>query len=334
MRALTFVAATGVVRRAWPRRLYVSASPAIDTTLTLIDVHLRDVLKWPDMQMAVLFSPGRPQKKPVLQLIRTGGETTGYAKVGWNDLTRSLVRAEAETLGTLQAAHPSTFTVPHLLHHGAWGQLELLVVGAQTKRASQFGQSVPQTLPLEATRELVTLGPQRRETLAESPYWLSRTAEVERLTAASAPAGSLPALLLKTIGARHGEAELDFGFAHGDWVPWNMAETKNGLFVWDWERCESSAPVGLDAIHFLFQLYLNFKKQSSASAVEETLSTGSRILPSLGVDAAQTQLLLLLHLLQITLRLEVGRAGGIGGVIPAERYRRALEALELRWKGR
>lgn len=331
MRTLTFAAAVGVIRRAWPHRLYVSASPGTDTADPLIDVYLRNVLGWPDLQVAVLFSPGRPQKKPVLQLIRTGGETRGYAKVGWNDLTRGLVRAEAETLAGLQATRPSTFSVPNLIHLGACGDLELLVVAAQPRRAWYFRrETVPRSLPLEATCELTTLGPRKRETLIESRYWAARTAELARLTAVSALAGALPGLLLETIGSRYGNAELDFGFAHGDWVPWNMAETRDGLFVWDWERCEPSAPVGLDAMHFLFQLYLNFRKHSPATAVEESLSAGRRVLPTLGVDAAQAQLLLLLHLLQITLRLEEGRAGGIGGVIPAERYRRALDAIEVR----
>jgi hypothetical protein len=103
------------------------------------------------------------------------------------------------------------------------------------------------------------------------------------------------------------------------------------LEVWDWERSERAAPLGLDAITFLFQAELNLRKQPPAGAVACALARAGPVLRQLSLPEQLAPTLLCLHLLQITLRLEQGRAGGIGGVIASDRYHAALRALQARW---
>jgi hypothetical protein len=325
-------ASAGLLRRTWPNRVYVSLPRDAEPRLPLVESHLRGVLGWPELEVAVLFSPGRPQKKPVLQLI-LDGVTRAYAKVGWNELTRALVRTESRVLASLHAeSPPSSFRVPRMLYTGGCGELELVVVEAPAGRLwYDPRRRAPRSLPVDATRELASLAPTRRRPLAQSGFLAGRRREVEELAPGR---DALPCSLLDLIETEGAGSELDFGFAHGDWVPWNMARTRGGLVVWDWERAEPSAPVGLDAVHFLFQLHLNFRKRSPADAVDGTLRGARHLLPRLGVDARTAPLLLLLHLLQMTIRLEQGRDGGIGGVIPSERYRRSVDAFEQRARRR
>ena len=44
-----------------------------------------------------------------------------------------------------------------------------------------------------------------------------------------------------------------FSFAHGDFTPWNMAEIKNGLYVYDFEYCMRLTVPYIDYFHFICQ---------------------------------------------------------------------------------
>jgi aminoglycoside phosphotransferase (APT) family kinase protein len=50
------------------------------------------------------------------------------------------------------------------------------------------------------------------------------------------------------VDARRGE-----GFAHGDFAPWNLLETDQGLVLLDWESAREDAPPFFDLCHFLVQ---------------------------------------------------------------------------------
>ncbi|MBW3090922.1 phosphotransferase [Bifidobacterium miconisargentati] len=54
------------------------------------------------------------------------------------------------------------------------------------------------------------------------------------------------------IGRYEGE-EVDFGFHHGDFTPWNIADTPEGIAVFDFEYAKRTYPPYLDACHFYMQ---------------------------------------------------------------------------------
>jgi hypothetical protein len=97
--------------------------------------------------------------------------------------------------------------------------------------------------------------------------------------------------------------------------------------VWDWEWSLASAPVGLDALQWLFQVALNLRRAEPAVAVDQALAAASQALPRIGVRAEAARPLLALHLIEAILRLEEGRAGGVGHVISTDRYDRAATTL-------
>ncbi len=87
--------------------------------------------------------------------------------------------------------------------------------------------------------------------LAASEYWprlmarLDGAGEGAEQTALRSALGDLADLA--------GATTLSFGSWHGDWTAWNMASTRDGLLVWDWERFTAPAPVGYDALHCWLQ---------------------------------------------------------------------------------
>ena len=286
----------------------------------VIEDHVQEVLGR-EVLASIFFQTGRPQKKPVLQLFTPAGDVAGYAKVGWNDVTRRLVVREADALERVlpQLRATSAFGVAEVLYRGQWQGRELVIVAALPGLSTRMVDQ----LPIEATDMVPQLGEVRLCRLAGSDYWC----DPER--APAAVRNRYHATARRRRRSWHSRpTRSEVGFCHGDWVPWNMARDAGGrLVVWDWEWSLASAPVGLDALQWLFQVALNLRHAEPAVAVDLALAAAGPVLPRLGVQAETARPLLALHLIEVILRLEEGRAGGVGNVISTDRYDRAATTL-------
>ncbi len=118
----------------------------------------------------------------------------------------------------------------------------------------------------------------------------------ERLTAAAG-----------RISRAHGQERLEFGRWHGDLVPWNLASLGAKLYAWDWESSAASAPVGLDAVHFGFQLAFVTGRLPLAESVRRAADAARPALTTLGVPASAQGMLSELHLLELAVRHEEAR---------------------------
>lgn len=301
------------------RILSERAGPAIgDEDDALIETQLRRIVGQPVVS-SIFFQTGRPQKKPVLQLITAQGVSLAFAKVGWNDLTRGLIRTEAAALRDVQAARldEGELTTARVLHEGEWHENHILLVEALTG----LKPGPVSVFPRGATRALAALSTGDRRAFNDSPYWaLQQT----RVTRSSTPSLRSAADLVDRIG----EIDCEFGRIHGDWVPWNMAVRRTGgLAVWDWEWSRSDGPAGLDAVQWLFQRALHLDHLSPAAAVDRTLREAPSELAKLGVDGRLARPLLGAHIVESILRLQEARAAHVGRVIGTDRYDRAIERL-------
>lgn len=332
---LALAAAAGLAPRLLSAQVVVTEGPETReraVTSTLQD-HLAQALDRSDLQFAVMFQTGRPQKKPVLQLIADDGSVIGFAKIGWNELTRSLVRSEAAVLADLaELPHPQSFTAPRVLAAGPWRDLELLVVEAYT-RSGLRRRRLLRELPIAATAELAGIEPTSTRVLTETPWWERTAAEVEAIAPRLGDGLRARLQTLARSVAAMGDVPVRMGWSHGDWVPWNMDIIRGRLAVWDWERAARWAPIGLDATQFLFQTELNLRRHSPGAAVDRVLASAA-VLELLDVPATAMPLLLALNLVQTVIRLEQGRDEGVGGVISADQYDKAITVLMARTGGR
>jgi hypothetical protein len=285
----------------------------------VIEDHVQEVLGR-EVLMSIFFQTGRPQKKPVLQLFTPAGELVGYAKVGWNDVTRRLVIREADALEHVLPQLPTrpAFGVPELLYRGQWQGRELVIVAA----LPGLSTGLIDQLPIEATGTVPQLGEPGRCRLVGSEYWSGQSERLRRF--GTGITQRLAAAAERALASD----QIQVGFCHGDWVPWNMARDARGrLIVWDWEWSLPSAPIGLDALQWLFQVALNLRHDRPRAAVDQTLMAANQVLPRLSVSAETARPLLAFHLIEAILRLEEGRAGGVGRVISTERYDHAATGL-------
>jgi hypothetical protein len=296
----------------WLRRrgLVAAAGPAEGS---LLGDHVPAALGRSDLAAAIVLGPVRPNRKPVVQLIGRDGRPVGYMKVGWNDLTRRLVRAEADTLRRLAAAGPRGFTAPDLLHQGRWEGLDVTISSALPHRLWRRGRryALP---PVAVSREIAALGGVEETALGESGWWAglrARLAPVHQAMAegpAPAPDGQADGLggpedaaaLDGTLARLEGQAStrLAFGSWHGDWGPWNLRSTPGRLLVWDWERSADGVPLGFDLLHFGFQTALQGLGQPPATAAATARDRAAPHLAELGQRPGVAELLCDLYLLE------------------------------------
>jgi hypothetical protein len=269
----------------------------------LVSGHIASLLGRDKVVLACGGGSG-PYRKPVLQVFATDGTPLAYVKIGWNSWTRDAVRREADALRSCAArSAKGRLGAPGLLHHGDWRGLELLVTAPLPSRVRPPAPQLPSASFL---REICELSPVTTSPLGDSAWWagirtkistVSDPASRDRLAAAAG-----------RVESAHGRDQLEFGRWHGDLVPWNLASLGPRLYAWDWESSSASAPVGLDAVHFGFQVAFVAGRLPLAEAVRRAAECARPALAALAVPASAEPLLSELHLLELAVRHEEARA--------------------------
>jgi hypothetical protein len=277
---------------------------------------LAQLLGAPEVELVVRVGATRPNGKPVVQVGEPGGRVLAYAKVGWNELTRPLVAAEADALASFASRPdpPRTFQVSRLLHSFEW-QGNTVTVVEPLVGGSPVSAFDP---PRDATHELALGGAVTRQPLAESDWWADVRARI------SATGAGLDAAA-DAIAAEAGDMLLRFGRGHGDWTPWNMRRLGGRLIVWDWERSRDGVPVGIDAAHYGLLVALNARRLPPPRAVADTLERAPGWLAGLDQPAQAARVIVCLELLEMSLRYAEARRAGV--TLRTDRFGIALHRL-------
>jgi len=289
--ALSAGLATGLAQRCFRTRITISRGSSADTINDL----LARVFGEP-VVFAVGIGSLRANRKPVLQVMTPAGRSLGYVKIGWNDITRPLVRSEAQTLALLGQLSPQLLAVPEVLHSELWHDLEVLVLSPlpqSPRRFAPYGE-----VPLAPMREIAGIGGPVPSTLADSVFWQ------HMISSARAEDADLAALLAR-LDPLVGGTPVALGSWHGDWTPWNMSYGRSRPVVWDWERFATGVPVGFDALHYRYQSLLRLERQSPPAAISRLQGEASGLLHSFAVPETLAQLFVLLYLLELFRRYRV-----------------------------
>jgi hypothetical protein len=317
----------GATERVFRDRLTVSVrSDQLRSGLTalLLREHIRGVLGNPDLVLAIGMRPPGPYAKPVLQAFTRDGRPCGYVKVGWNSVTRRLVRTEADFLQA-QGNHPfRTIIVPALLHRGRWRDMEISVASPLPSGIRRVRATA--TLPsLEATREIAEATGLVEAPLARSSYWYRLRRSLEALLAEDPEIAGPVWEHLQRVEERYGDTKLTFGGWHGDWTPWNVARLRGRVVAWDWEQADRDVPLGFDVIHYLFQLPFAGEQSSLRKAVEVSRRRSAAPLRALAVPTSAQLPILSAYLLELFLRYYGAQLAGAG--VNARFFPAILEVL-------
>lgn len=296
-RAVSAALRVGVAPLLLRDRLVVSEAETIET-------YLRDVLDR-DLFVSVYVGPPRANRKPVLHLLTREGKSYGFAKIGIDPLTRSLVRAEAEALRSLRRANLRAVTLARVLHAGQWRGLEVLVQEALPVSA---GRADPNPARLvEVMREIAEVDGFETTEL-KSSYWQGLR---DRLDAIDSSAAGRLREITDQLAERTGHFHVRLGAWHGDFAPWNIAILPHTTVVWDWERFARGVPVGFDALHFALQNAVVRHRVSPDVAARRCLGSAPSLLAPFGVDRAEARVTGALYLVEIATRyIGDGQASG------------------------
>lgn len=262
-----------------------------------IETYLRGILG-PELLLSVHIGPARANRKPILQVLTAGGDTVGFVKLGVNELTRALVRAECTALSTLSPAGLREVRTPAVRHAGRWRGHEVLVqealpvwqprVAPDPARCARAMREVAGACGTGAGR---LVGGGYADRLAERLDAVAGQSEGRQLVRAA-----------DRIRAGAGDVRLAFGAWHGDWAPWNMRPVAGAILLWDWERFTVGVPMGFDALHLDLQQRIS-TQPDGADAVRRTLAAAPALLAPFGVtDPAAVRVTALLYLVDLATR--------------------------------
>ncbi|MBW3601577.1 MAG: hypothetical protein KY434_02620 [Actinobacteria bacterium] len=299
------------------------ASPGSAEAATLPGA-LRKMLQAPELVVAAGLGGAEPNRKPVLQLLDPQGGIRGFAKVGWNDYTRTHVENEVAALERLTAEPPRCFGTPSLVAAGRWHGLRVCVSSPLPPEVRPYAAATGPP-PLSVTREIAGRGEPERGALAASRYWRQLRG---RLAAAPLDGRRRRVVdaCMHDLADRAGAVQMGFGAWHGDWSPWNMGWVGSRLHVWDWEHSAPCVPLGFDLLHFDFQVAFELRGRRLDQAVSRVAARGPDQLARLGVTADARPPTVMLYLLELLCRSDEGMRAGVGR--DARFYPSVLDALE------
>lgn len=304
-------------------RLHVLADETYQAGLPLKEL-LEEIFGPGRLELSVRLGPMRPNRKPVIQILRPSGTVLGYAKVSRTELTARLVANEGAVLSRIAEAAPRTFRVPTVFHNGTWAGMQVLIVGPLPRRHLVL-RGTDARIPVVATKELSELFGSTVQPLVSSPHWQSTR---KRVADIGGPAGAALMAAAATIEERHGDREIPVGMWHGDWTPSNMSGAGDRLSVWDWERSSPGMPTGMDAGHFGFHIARKVRNLTPVPAAAWALDWLGPVLGKLGLEPGAAGLVLALALLEMAVRFQEARAEGVEVTDPA--YLGALQDLLAR----
>lgn len=253
--------------------------------------HLRQVLGHDRLLVASGLSTLGPFAKPTLQLFDGDGRPVGYAKVGWSPATKQVVAREAEVLASWPSDHP--VQVPALRHAGRWQGRELSVTApmpAGVRRVAR--RRWPCT---DAARAIAERRPLQSRAVGEAA-WVPHAEAVASTSDDPAVAAAVEAF------APHRGVEVPHAFAHGDWVPWNLATWREETYVWDWEHALDDAPLGFDLVHWAYQQHVVVQGRPPSVGFARACDDAWPHLRALGLDRAQAEAVAAAHRLRLVTR--------------------------------
>lgn len=230
---------------------------------------LRNALGRDDLCFAVALGTPGPHRKPVIQVMSPEGEVLGYAKVGWNEATRELVKHETQVLQRL-GVQSLPFQIPAVLYSNDDSKRSICVQGPPPRKA----HPAPQELRGEYVAVLTALSRQgvERKRLEETAFWQRIVARVQKVR--SAYWRQVLTNAMETAQKQWQGKEVPLHLAHGDFAPWNALWNDNGLYLYDWEYAHQEAPAGYDLFHFWVQIGWLVQEKRPRTIMKSVLQSG------------------------------------------------------------
>lgn len=219
--------------------------------------------------------------KYALAVLSSSGTPLAFAKLAEGRDAESAISAEANALERMSETFPGSPSLPRLLYREAGFSLQTsapeAVPGSLAKRAGRFARKLfdSEAVPVnwEASRV--------RRKLQDAEDDVRQAGRDDLADAIDEISHGL------AVG--FGERDFKEGLTHGDFLPWNMVNSKEGfIFDWEWLGVRSEF---YDQLHFVWFEKLQRSQASTLSMLvkiwqeeksQRILGDGGRSVPTLG----------------------------------------------------
>ncbi len=218
--------------------------------------YLREVLGRNDAVFGISFGPPGPVRKPVIAVASRTGQMLGFAKIGWNERTVSLVENERRALEAL-AGYPFKFgRFPRVTHFGRWNGRCVLMSEPLPIQGRAGGDRKLRPLHIRFLTEVARINQVRRP-FAESGF-LSRLRGRQQHLRRSPPVVDAAVVEkgLDFLTDSLGSIDIPWVWRLGDFTPWNtrIEKREHRIACIDVEYAEEDGIPGWDLFHFLTQI--------------------------------------------------------------------------------
>jgi len=266
-------------RARWGKRLFLALGKVKLITLGLPKVcleegnssifqTLRELFGREDLCFAVSLGTPGPHRKPVIQVMDLEGKVLGFAKIGWNEFTKELVRHEGKMLQLLNQQN-FPFKVPRVLYTYDDNNWNICV--QEPPSPYSYTRSAPQRLREDYINALCAFADKvvRWEPLEETSFWNCIIARAQQIQ--SNFWHHTVARAMEKIREQWRDKKVPLHLAHGDFTPWNAMLVNGRLYLYDWEYAKEWAPAGYDLFHFLVQISWLLEKKKPKEIVDIVL---------------------------------------------------------------
>jgi hypothetical protein len=244
--------------------------------------------------------PYRPNAKPTLQLFTATGRPAGYAKLSWSNSTRLQIRREAAAADRLGSSL-SKVRMPQLIGTPTWREFDVVVTEPLPAdvRSWDLHAAPP---PIELNAEIAAVEGIQDVPLGASEMFRRLEADAGLMGGAGSDLSQAFTAACEAVRQRHGQQVLRFGRWHGDWVPWNIARSGGSIYAWDWEHSAPRVPLGLDLLHWYFQLAFIWRQGELAASFAESARLARQSVATLQGDDASAAACTAMYTLELVAR--------------------------------
>lgn len=266
---------------------------------------LTKVLDTDSFHIALRLSFGRPNAKTVALAISETGEPLCYAKFGSEAMTNDLVAHESSIFDRFENQNMPVI-MPRRLFSGTWAKENnaLITTPLNMQPLKKNAPLVHQAADLLASQYKESSG-----ALRDSKYWLDIVERVTKLKESSGPDQLLTEAITK-IEQVWGDYEFDYCASHGDWTRANLGMIDGKVAALDWERCTTHSPRGIDVAHFAIFEH-SFSAFRKTLDINELAGNVNRYQKDSGRNGDNTEILIILGLLQMVVRFKSARRAGV-----------------------
>jgi len=235
----------------------------------------KEVLGEKNIKLALFTGTPGYHRKVTIQAMGPNGDILAYGKLAENEQTCKLLKNEVDILNYLASLHLTKAAIPKVLFWGAISNGNLLIQSTEKKLTSYRTHRLI-NLHIDFLVEIFNKTA-RKQKFKESKCLQELEERVRGLRGrVSNDWFNILKRSIEIIVNNIGDERIPLGLCHGDFTPWNILNSKERLFIIDWEFAKQEFVPFYDVLHF--EIHTNLVLKSNKESPKMFLHFGKKFM--------------------------------------------------------